>query len=94
MRKGKGKQTATQRREWLKNSIREHLLPVLAKQGFRALPSLPLVPPVDQEYVLSFPSWGRLVRTRESGVDLIEIQLATFYARLFGSTQVLCQPTD
>ena len=44
---------------------------------------MPLILPVDREYVLSFPSWGRLVRARESGVDLIEIQFATYRRAAF-----------
>lgn len=77
MRVGNRKPTATRRTEWLKHSVRQHLLPVLTKQGFQAKPSLPLAAPVDREYSLSFPSWGRLIRSRESGVDLVEIQFAT-----------------
>jgi hypothetical protein len=81
---GTGKSTtAKQRREWLKNSIRAHLLPLLINQGFKVAPPLLLSPPADRVYVLSFPSWGRLIRTRESGVDLIEIQFATYQRAAF-----------
>jgi hypothetical protein len=62
-------------RALLIEGVRTHLLPALVKQGFEAAPLMHRGP-VDRDFVLSFPSWGRLVRLRESGVDLIEIQLA------------------
>ena len=69
-------QEAKRRRDWLIQSVRAHLLPVLIKQGFEVASRVHLGP-VDREFVLSFPSWGRLTRARESGVDLIEIQFAS-----------------
>ncbi len=78
MRDGKGKpSSAKQQREWLQHSVRSHLLPVLMKHGFQAAPTKPFSPPVDRDYVVSFPSWGRLIRIRESELDLVEIQFAT-----------------
>jgi hypothetical protein len=56
--------------------VRAQLLPVLVMQGFEAAP-LVNQDPVDRESVLSFPAWGRLTRSRETGVDLIEIQFAS-----------------
>jgi hypothetical protein len=66
---------AKEQTELLKQSLRTHLLPVLTNQGFEAAPPVPRGP-VDREFVVSFPLWGRLIRARESGVDLIEIQFA------------------
>ena len=63
-------------REWLTQSVRTHLVPALAKQGFEVTPLIHRTP-VDREFDLSFPGWGRLIRVREPGVDLVEIQLAT-----------------
>lgn len=65
-----------ERREWLIQSIRTHLLPALTKQGFEVAP-LVHRSPVDREFEESFPEWGRLIRATESGIDLVEIQLAT-----------------
>jgi hypothetical protein len=62
-------------RGWLIESVRTHLLPALVEYGFEVSPPAHSGP-VDRESVLSFPDWGRLIRGRESGVDLIEIQLA------------------
>src|ERR1700720_2531530 len=67
---------AKKHRDWLIQSIHAHLAPVLIKQGFEVAP-LVHGGPVDREFELSFPSWGRLIRVRDSGVDLVEIQLAT-----------------
>lgn len=69
-------------RDWLIQSVRTHLLPVLIEQGFAVAP-LVHRDPVDREYELSFPSWGRLIRIRGSGVDLVEIQLATYRRAAF-----------
>jgi hypothetical protein len=69
-------------RDWLIQSLRTHLLPVLIKQGFEAAPPVHRGP-VDREVVLGFPSWGRLIRARESGVDLIEIQFARYRRAAF-----------
>jgi hypothetical protein len=66
---------AKEQAELLTASFRTHLLPVLTKQGFEVAPPVHRGP-VDRQVVLGFPSWGRLIRIRESGVDLIEIQLA------------------
>jgi hypothetical protein len=63
-------------REWLTQSVRTHLVPALTKQGFEVTP-LVHGTPSDREFDLSFPEWGRLIRVREPGVDLVEIQLAT-----------------
>ncbi len=69
-------------RDLLIQSIQAHLLPVLLKQGFEVAPPTHRGP-VDREFVLSFPSWGRLIRARESGVDLIEIQFAPYRRAAF-----------
>lgn len=50
-------------------------MPVFIKRGFAVTP-LRHQGPVEREFELSFPSWGRLIRVRESGLDLVEIQLA------------------
>jgi hypothetical protein len=75
--------SAKQRRDWLAQSIQTHLLPVLMKQKFEPAPPPQLRAPADRESILSFPLWGRLVRARESGVDLIEIQLASYRRAAF-----------
>lgn len=64
-----------ERQELLTRSLRTHLLPALTNQGFEVAPQGHRGT-VDREFVLSFPPWGRLIRARESGVDLIEIQFA------------------
>lgn len=69
---------ARQRLDWLIQSLRAHLVPALMKQGFELRPPEVHRGPVDREYVLSFPPWGRLIRAREGGVDLVEIQLAPY----------------
>jgi hypothetical protein len=56
-------------------SLRTHLLPVLIKQGFEVAPAVHR-DPANRAFALSFPSWGRLIRHRAPGVDLIEIQFA------------------
>ncbi len=63
-----------QRRDWLIQSLRKHLLPIIIKQGFEVAPDVG-GGPVDREVVLRYPL-GRLRRIREGSVDLIEIQLA------------------
>jgi hypothetical protein len=68
-------------REWLIQSLREHLLPVLVKRGFEVRP-LVQRGPVDREFVESFPL-GRLIRARELGIDLIEIQFAPYRRAAF-----------
>lgn len=71
-----------ERRDWLIHGIRAHVLPALVEQGFTIAP-LVHHGPVDRKFQLSFPSWGRLMRTRNSGVDLIEIQLAPYRRAAF-----------
>lgn len=55
-------------------SLRTHLLPVFTKQGFEVAP-LAHQGPIDREFVLALPL-GRLRRTREGEVDLVEIDFA------------------
>ena len=73
-----------ERRVWLIQSLRTHLLPVLIEQGFAVAPAV--APghsdPVDRELVLGLPL-GRLVRRREGRVDLIEIDFRTYRRAAF-----------
>lgn len=73
-----------ERRDWLIQSLRTHLLPVLTEQGFTAAPAV--APghsdPVDRELALALPL-GRLVRHRERGVDLIEIDFHKYRRTAF-----------
>lgn len=55
---------------------------MLTKDWFEVAPPVHRGP-VDRAVVLSFPSWGRLIRARESGVDLIEIQFARYRRAAF-----------
>lgn len=64
-----------QNRDLLTKSLRTHLVPAFTTRGFAVTP-LRREGPIDREFERSFPSWGRLIRTRESGLDLVEIQLA------------------
>ncbi len=65
----------SQARNWLIESLRMHLLPLLIQQGFETA-RLVHGGPMDRELVLSL-SLGRLRRAREGGkVDLVEIQFA------------------
>ncbi len=68
--------------ECLIRSVRNHLVPAFTKQGFEVAPLLHRAP-VDREFEQSFPPWGRLIRTREAGVDLVEIQLAKYRRAAF-----------
>ncbi len=76
--------TIKERRNWLIQSLRTHLLSVLIEQGFAVAPAV--APghsgPVDRELVLALPL-GRLVRHRERGVDLIEIDFRTYRRAAF-----------
>ncbi len=74
-KKRRGALKAKEQTELLIWSLQTHLLPVLTRQGFEVAPPVHRGP-VDREFVLSFPAWGRLIRARESGVELIEIQFA------------------
>jgi hypothetical protein len=67
---------ANEGRDVLTQSIQRHLMPVLMKQGFEVARPEELTGIADRDYLLSFPPWGRLMRPRESGVDLVEIQFA------------------
>lgn len=70
--------SAKQRRDWLGQSVRTHLIPALIKQGFEVAPPQKLPQPVDRDFLLCFPPWGRLMRRREIVVDIIEIQFASY----------------
>ena len=69
-------------REWMIQSLRTHLIPALTKLGFQVTQQIRQTP-VDREFEQSFPLWGRLSRTRETGVDLVEIQLANYQRAAF-----------
>jgi hypothetical protein len=73
-----------QRRDWLIQSLRTHLLPVLIEQGFAVAPAVATgrSGPVDRELALALPL-GRLVRHRERGVDLIEIDFRKYRRAAF-----------
>jgi hypothetical protein len=68
---------AKRRSGLLEESVKAHLLPSLGKRGFDPAP-LTRPGPTDQKAVGSFPSWGRLVRVRESAVDQVEIQFSSY----------------
>jgi hypothetical protein len=70
--------SAKQRRDWLTQSVRTHLLPVVIKHKFEVAPPQELPEPVDRDFLLRFPPWGRLMRRRELVVDLIQIQFASY----------------
>lgn len=63
-------------RNFLIRSIQAFLVPEIIKLGFTASPRIPHRP-VDREVVVSFPL-APFVRVRSDGLDLIEIQLATY----------------
>jgi hypothetical protein len=65
------------RRQLLIQSIRNRLVPALTMRGFELAPSIARSS-VDREFEQSFPSWGRLIRGREPGIDRVEIQLAKY----------------
>jgi len=67
---------ARQRFDWLKQGLQNNLVPAFMERGFEVASQPTTSDPVDREFVLSFPTWGRLRRFRESAVDLVEIQLA------------------
>jgi hypothetical protein len=71
----RGLRPAKHHLEWLAHSIRAHVLPVFITQGFEVRPPR-LNSAGDREAGLMFPAWGRMIRSRESGVDLVEIQFA------------------
>lgn len=73
---------AKEQTELLISTLRTHLLPVLTKHGFEVAPPVHRGT-IDREVVLSFPAWGRLIRARESGWDLIEIQFARYRRAAF-----------
>jgi len=73
-KKRRGALKAKEQTELLIKSLRTHLLPVLTKQGFEVAP-LAHRWPIDREFVLALPL-GRLRRTREGEVDLVEIDFA------------------
>lgn len=79
-----GLKAVKERRDWLCQSLRTHLLPVLIEQGFAVAPAA--APgrsgPVDREVALALPL-GRLVRYREGGVDLIEIDFHKYRRTAF-----------
>src|SRR5882762_4974333 len=64
-------------RNWLIQSVRKHLVPELIKQGFEVASDVQSGL-VDREVLVSFPAWGRLIRSRGTTVDLLEIQLAPY----------------
>jgi hypothetical protein len=72
----------SERRLWLIQSIRTHLLPAFANRGFHAAPRVNRGP-VDPEAAVTFPDWGRFIRARNSAVDLIEVQLAQYGGAAF-----------
>jgi hypothetical protein len=84
-RSSKNRRTSVkERRGWLIQSLQTHLLPVLLEQGFAVAPAV--APghsgPVERELVLALPL-GRLVRHREGGVDLIEIDFRKYRRAAF-----------
>lgn len=65
-----------ERRDWLIESLRAHLVPVLVRQGFEIAP-LTARGPIDRELIRSLPL-GRMRRSREGGVDLVEVDFARY----------------
>jgi hypothetical protein len=63
-------------RAFLLDSIQDNLLPVITERGFEAARRDKRIP-TDREFELSFPL-GQLYRPKQTGVDLIEIQLADY----------------
>lgn len=63
-------------RSLLIQSIRAHLLPTFAKQGFEPAPAHQRGP-TDRESEMSFPL-GHIIRARGGGVDSVEIQFAPY----------------
>jgi hypothetical protein len=64
-------------RDLLEESVRMHLVPAFIKQGFEPAP-LSNRRSAERKSAGSFPSWGRLIRVRESAVDQVEIQFSTY----------------
>ena len=83
MRLTEQQKSAKQRCEWLKQSLQNNLVPAFIDRGFEVAPPLPMLAPVDREFVQCFPTWGRLRRFRGSNVDLVEIQLAAYRRAAF-----------
>ena len=79
-----GLKSVKERRDWLIQSLRTHLLPPLIEQGLAVAPAVALghSGPVDRELVLTLPL-GRLVRHREGGMDLIEIDVHKYRRTAF-----------
>jgi hypothetical protein len=71
-----------QARRWLIESLQRHLLPSLVQQGFELAPSETLAGTADREYVRAFPL-GELVRARETRVDRVSIQFASYDRNAF-----------
>ncbi len=69
---------AKRRRRLLEKSVQTHLLPALTNLGFEAAPVVEHGGSVNRELVRSFPSWGNLIRDRESIIDKVEIQFSTY----------------
>jgi hypothetical protein len=74
-------ESAKDRREWLIQSLRAHVLPVLIRRGFELAPLITRGP-IDRELVRSLPL-GRLRRSGEKGVDLIQIELPRYHRAAF-----------
>ena len=69
-------------RKLLLESVRTHILPILIQRGFVAAPHTDR-DPVDREFVQAFPL-GFLRRARpDGGVDLVEIQFASYGGAAF-----------
>ena len=80
-------------RKWLIESLQRYLLPSLIQQGFNVAQLDVRRPPIDRRYVQAFPL-GRLVRARESGVDQITIQLATYDRNAFRINASIVPPKE
>jgi hypothetical protein len=70
--------TTKTRRKWLIDAVRTYVVPAIMAHGFQSAPARPSPPPVDREYRVSFPDWGRFVRDRDSVVDILEVQFASY----------------
>jgi hypothetical protein len=79
--KGKSR-PVNQARKCLIESLRTHFLPSLIERGFSLAQLDVQRPPADRRYVQAFPL-GRLIRARESGVDQVSIQFATYGRNAF-----------
>src|SRR5204862_279597 len=85
--------SVSEARKWLIESLQRHLLPSLIQQGFDVAQPDILPPPIDRRYVRAFPL-GRLVRGRESGVDQISIQFATYDRNAFRINACVVPPKE